>query len=202
MHISEGLLTPSVLAAGAALGAGGLAVGIRKMEVEEVPKVAVLSSAFFVASLIHFRVGMSSVHLVLNGLAGIVLGWTVFPALLVALFLQAILFQFGGMTTLGVNTVTMALPAVVCYYLLGGVLRRTNKTPVVFAAGFGAGILSVILSVFLMAACLLSAGRGFAEVAGGVSVLHLPVAVVDGVITGFAVVFLKKIRPEILQVRP
>ena len=30
-----------------------------------------------------------------------ILGWAAFPAFLVALFLQAVLFQFGGLTTLG-----------------------------------------------------------------------------------------------------
>ena len=35
-------------------------------------------------------------HLVLNGLMGLLLGWLAVPAILVALFLQALLFQFGG----------------------------------------------------------------------------------------------------------
>jgi cobalt/nickel transport system permease protein len=43
----------------------------------------VLSATFFVASLIHVPVGPSSVHLIMSGLAGLVLGWTAFPALFV-----------------------------------------------------------------------------------------------------------------------
>jgi cobalt/nickel transport system permease protein len=80
------------------------------MEHKEVPKVAILSSVFFVASLIHVPLGPSSVHLILNGIMGVLLGWTAFPAILVALALQGVLFQFGGITTLGVNTLNMALP--------------------------------------------------------------------------------------------
>ena len=45
MHISEGILSAPVLITGAALTAGGVAVGLKKMDVDEVPKVAVLSSA-------------------------------------------------------------------------------------------------------------------------------------------------------------
>ena len=53
----------------------------------------------------------SSAHLILNGLLGVVLGWAAFPVIFVALLLQAVLFQFGGFTVLGVNTATMGLGA-------------------------------------------------------------------------------------------
>ncbi|MFC1526937.1 energy-coupling factor ABC transporter permease, partial [Candidatus Latescibacterota bacterium] len=75
MHISEGVLSPPVLAAGAALAAGGLAIGLKRMQPHDVPKVAVLSSAFFVASLIHVPIGPTNAHLVLNGVTGLLLGW-------------------------------------------------------------------------------------------------------------------------------
>ncbi len=122
MHIPEGFLsgTPGgigVLAAGAAVAATGTAIGLRKIDYEQMPRVAMLSAAFFVASLVHVPLGGTSVHLVLNGLVGLILGWAAFPAILIALFLQAVFFGFGGVTTLGLNTVTMALPAVAAYYL-------------------------------------------------------------------------------------
>ena len=85
MHIQEGALSGStegivVLCAGAALAAAGTALGLRKMDYQRVPQVAMLSSAFFVASFIHVPVGPTNVHLVLNGLAGLILGWAAFPA--------------------------------------------------------------------------------------------------------------------------
>ena len=124
MHISEGVLSPAVLAGGAALTAVGTAIGFKKMDYEAIPRVAILAAAFFVATLIHVPVGPVGLHLVLNGLMGLLLGWLAVPAILVALFLQALLFQFGGLTVLGVNTVIMALPAVVCFYLFRPFLRR------------------------------------------------------------------------------
>ena len=133
MHISEGVLSGPVLITGAVLAAGGVAAGLRRMEPDRVPAVALLSSAFFVGSLIHVPVGPVSMHLVLNGLAGLVLGWMAFPALLVGLALQAVLFQFGGLTTLGINTLNMALPAVVVSYLFRP-FRRSASRVVVFAA--------------------------------------------------------------------
>jgi cobalt/nickel transport system permease protein len=47
------------------------------------------------------------------GIVGLRLGWGAFPAILVALTLQTVFFRFGGITTLGVNTVSMAMPAVI-----------------------------------------------------------------------------------------
>src|SRR4030042_6506194 len=103
---------------------------------------AVLSSAFFVASLIRVPIGPSSVHLVLNGLVGVLLGWMAFPSILVALALQALLFQFGGFTSLGVNTFNMAAPAVMAYYLFNFLIRKTNHF-ISMLAGFGAGVIGI-----------------------------------------------------------
>jgi len=74
MHISEGICSPPVLAAGLGLAVAGVAYGLRKIDTESIPRVGVLSSAFFVASLIHVPIGPTSVHLVLNGLMGLLLG--------------------------------------------------------------------------------------------------------------------------------
>ena len=122
MHIHEAVLAGSpegiaVLSIGAAGAAVGTYLGLRKLDYERVPQVALLSAAFFVVSLIHVPLGGTSVHLVLNGLIGLVLGWTAFPALLVALLLQAVMCQHGGLLALGLNTLSMALPGVVAYCL-------------------------------------------------------------------------------------
>ena len=90
MHIYEGVFaaTPHgqlLLLAGAAATAAGTAIGLRKLDYQRMPQAAVLTAAFFVASLIHVPLGATSVHLVLNGLLGLVLGWAAFPAVLVAL---------------------------------------------------------------------------------------------------------------------
>jgi len=199
MHLSEGVLSAPVLVAGASFATGGIALGLKKMDYEKIPEVAVLSSAFFVASLIHVPLGPSSVHLVLNGLVGILLGWMAFPAILVALMLQALLFQFGGFTVLGVNTFNMAAPAVLSYYLFSYLIRRKNHFASV-AAGFFAGVLGVGGGAFLIAVSLVSTGEAFLNVAKLTLLSHLPVMIIEGVITSFCVIFLKKVKPEILEV--
>lgn len=197
MHISEGVLSPAVLAGGAALAAAGTAIGLKKMDYEAIPRVAILSAAFFVATLIHVPVGPVGLHLVLNGLMGLLLGWLAVPAILIALFLQALLFQFGGLTVLGVNTITMALPAVVCFYLFRPFLRRPG--PMANIAAFACGFTAILLSGVLVAAALLFSGQGFLQVAELVLLAHIPVMVIEGFITLFIFLFLKKVRPEMLE---
>ena len=197
MHISEGVLSAPVLAAGAALTVGGVAVGLKKMETSEVPAVALLSSAFFVASLIHVPVGPVSVHLVLTGLTGLLLGWTAFPAILVGLVLQAAFFQFGGLTTLGVNTFNMAFPSVLVYYLFSPLRRSANRT-LVFAGSAICGALAILLSGLLIGLSLVFTGEPFLEVAQLTVAAHVPIMIVEGLLTGFCVLFLLKVKPELL----
>jgi cobalt/nickel transport system permease protein len=197
MHISEGVIAAPVLVAGAAGAVAGCAIGLKRMDMENTPKVAVLSSAFFVASLIHVPIGPTSVHLVLNGLVGILLGWISFPALLVALFLQAILFQFGGITTLGVNTIVMALPAVACYLLYTRFVRSKHST-VAAVAGFMAGVTGILLGGALVALFLIFSGEQFVNVAKLFVLTHFPVMIIEGILTAFIVMFIRKIRPDML----
>ena len=196
MHISEGVLNGPVLAAGAAVALAGTAVGLRKLDLEQVAQAGMMSAAFFVASLIHVPIGPSSVHLILNGIVGLLLGWSAFPAILTALILQAMLFQFGGLTTLGVNTVILAFPAVICYLLFGPFICKSPRVAIPAAFACGAG--SVLLGGLLAGAALMFTGEGFLEVAGLVVVAHLPVMVIEGFVTVFCVSFLKKVKPELL----
>jgi cobalt/nickel transport system permease protein len=199
MHISEGVLSAPVLITGAVLSAAGVAVGLKKMSYDKIPHVAVLSSAFFVASLIHIPVGPSSAHLVLNGLLGILLGWMAFPSILVALSLQALLFQFGGFTTLGINTLVMATPAVISYLFFSPLSRKANFS-IVAVAGFLAGVSGIAFGVLFIAFALISTGESFTNVAKVIAIAHLPIMAIEGVVTAFCLVFLKKVKPEILEV--
>ena len=126
MHISEGVLSAPVLIGGAALAVAGTAIGLKKIDYDRIMTVAILSAAFFVASLVHVPIGPGSAHLLLNGLLGLMLGWAAFPSILVALLLQAVLFQFGGLTVLGLNTFNMAAPAVFCFYVFRPLLEKGN----------------------------------------------------------------------------
>ncbi len=199
MHISEGVLSPTVLLGGAALTTAGVAIGLKRLDYEEIPSMGILSAAFFVASLVHVPIGPVSAHLVLNGLLGLMLGWKAFPAILVGLGLQGLLFQYGGITTLGVNTFNMAFPAVVCFYLFGwGV--RPGATPFVFAlTAFACGSCAIMLSGVFVGFCLYSTGEAFLPAAKLVIAAHLPVMLIEGGLTAACALFLRRVKPELLE---
>lgn len=199
MHISEGVLSPAILIGGAVVTMAGVAIGLKKVDNENIPKMGILSAAFFVASLIHVPVGPSSVHLILNGLLGFILGWKAFPAILVALALQAFLFQFGGITTLGVNTMNMALPAVICYYLFGWSVKSGIKQSLFITAAFASGFCAVLVSSIFVGFSLYLTGEAFLPVAKLIVAAHLPVMIIEGIVTAACILFLKKVKPELLE---
>jgi cobalt/nickel transport system permease protein len=203
-HLPDGVLSAPVLATGAVVSAGLLAVALRRLDEQRLPPAAVLASAFFVASLISVPVGPSRVHLLLNGLMGLVLGWTAVPALLVALLLQLVFFGYGGVIVLGVNLMNMAVPALVVALLLHPVLRSALRRPDAagrrraLAAGAAAGVLGVLLTGAMVALSLAAAGRAFLPAAQLVALTYLPLALVEGVITAVVVAFLVRVEPGLL----
>ncbi|NCO59982.1 MAG: cobalamin biosynthesis protein CbiM [Deltaproteobacteria bacterium CG_4_8_14_3_um_filter_51_11] len=196
MHISEGVLSGPVLLSGAALAVVGTGIGLKRLDYDRIARAGMLSACFFVASLIHVPVGPSSAHLVLNGIVGLILGWGAFPAILVALILQAAFFQFGGLTTLGVNTVIMALPAVIGYIALRPLIRKGGKWSI--AAGFACGFLAVLLSALLVAAALIFTREDFFAVSWMLIAANFPVMVIEGIVTAFCATFFLKVKPELL----
>lgn len=199
MHISEGVLSGPVLAGSAVFAAAGVALGLRRLPDERIALAGLLCAMFFVASLIHVPVGVTSVHLVLNGICGVLLGWSAFPVILVALLLQALLFGFGGLTTLGVNTLVMGVPAVLCGAAFrAGAGRAVPRAAAWRAAALGAG--SIALGIGLMAAALwLSGGATFMPLIAVALAGHLPVMIIEALVTGFLVAAIARTRPALLE---
>ncbi|MBU1344305.1 MAG: cobalt transporter CbiM [Proteobacteria bacterium] len=196
MHISEGVLSGPVLAAGAAIAVAGTAIGLKKIEYDRIVHVAILASAFFVASLIHVNVGPASAHLILNGIVGLLLGFAAFPAILTALVLQSVFFQYGGLTALGVNVVVMAVPAVFSHYLFLPLIGKSST--LTFTAGFLSGLLSILFSSLLLGAALWFTDKNFFETSLVIIMANIPIMIIEGIVTGFCVTFFLKVYPEII----
>ncbi len=196
MHISEGVLSGPVLVSGVVLALSGTGVGLKKIDYDQIVHVAMLASVFFVASLIHVNIGPAGAHLILNGIVGLLLGFAAFPAILTALLLQAVLFQYGGLTALGVNVLIMAIPAVLSHYLFLPFLGKSKQ--ITFIAGFFAGFLSILLSSIFLGLALWFSNENFLEISLTIIVANIPVMLIEGVVTGFCVSFLLKVYPEII----
>jgi cobalt/nickel transport system permease protein len=215
MHIPDGILPASVCLAGYAIAAPFAWYSLRQINrlkdpTEELPKASLLTAAFFIASSINIPVPPSSVHLVLNGLLGSILGYFAFPAILVGLFFQAIMFGHGGLTTLGVDAVMMGVPALVAYHIfrLRHVFRQkfgeklATNVFAFLAGALGLG-LSAVIFFFLVITNIPSGFDAQTERAAvyGLTLAHLPLMLIEGTFTLLLVAFLQRVKPELIERR-
>ncbi|MGC8720306.1 MAG: cobalt transporter CbiM [Thermodesulforhabdaceae bacterium] len=199
MHIADGVLPTSVAVASYVASGAILAVSLKKISHEDYPKIALMSSAFFVASLIHVPLGPSSVHLLLPGVVGVVLGGVSFVAITLGLILQCVIFQFGGITALGANTLMMGIPALMAGWLFHYVSRRSSSLKTLVVTAGISGMLGVVVAGIILAIFLFLSGDVFYNVAKLVLIAHIPVAIIEGIVSAAMVSFLYKVKPEMIR---
>ena len=198
MHLADGVLSTPVIIATYGASIVALAIAAKGIEEEDIPKISLMSATFFAASLISIPVPPTSVHPLLCGLIGIILGKRAALAFFPALLLQALLFKHGGITSLGANTIMLFIPAYISYLLY-------NKLPIkkpLIRAGL-VGVVSVIMTVIILIILLALTDQRFAQ--GDFSVVkiaivgHLPILIGESIITGFAVQFIEKNEPNWIE---
>ena len=196
MHISEGVLSVGVIATSTVVLAPLIINSIRKLHPDDVSKVALLSALFFVVSTIHLPLGVTSVHFMMLGIIGIMLGWHSFTALLIALLLQAMLIGFGGISSLSANTLNTGIGALTGFYLFKLLKDRLPTVVVSFLVGF---IPILVASIGIAVALLFSSGE-FLIVAQTALIAHLPLAVVEGIMMVFLFKTLQKYQIKGLNI--
>ena len=215
MHIPDGIVAPQVSIGGYAIAGGLMWYSLKQIEKQtgkdagknsRIPQASLLTAAFFAASSIHIPIPPTSVHFVLNGLLGAVLGWYAFPAIAIGLFFQAVMFQHGGLSTLGVNLLLMGTPA-----LLAGVLFHSRFLLALKGRfwtglfGFLSGSMALALSATIFFSTILmtlpaNIDRQTEQAALlGLLVAHIPLAILEGVFTTMIVVFLQRVKPELIE---
>lgn len=201
MHISDGVLPTTVTAVSLAASGGLFIWSLRGIKDRDIPKAALMTTTVFVAALIHIPLGPTSVHLLLSGLAGILLGRGAFASITIALLLQSLLFQFGGLTAIGANSLIMALPALVAGWAFHLILRLKSRrlSPLLPSlAGGAAAFAANLLAALLLALFLWISGEQFHEVALLAFSSQIPVAAIETLLTGFMAGFIMKVKPELL----
>jgi len=190
MHIADGILSTEIAVAADAVSVGALYVFGKRARTEEIPKMGIMAAALFVASLIHFPVAGTSVHLGLFGLAGILLGFRAIPVVFTALLFQALLFQHGGLLVLGVNVINMSAGAVVAYFLW-----RIRVVPEGLRS-FVCGFMGIMVPALLMALEfeLSGYGRGIYYLMS----LYAVAGGIEGILTLIMVGFFRKVDPQIM----
>ncbi len=197
MHISDGVLPTAVSVGGYLISGLLVAWSVRRTRGDDLPKIAVVSAAFFVASLIHVPFGPTSVHLLIPGLVGALLGPSAFLAIGLGLVLQCLLFQFGGLTAIGANLLMMGLPALLAGWVFYHFKGRKRRQRILVGALCGGG--ATALSAVLLALLLVSGGEDFWGVAKLALAAHVPVVLIEAAVSAMIVSFLIKVKPEMLD---
>ncbi|MGI8846329.1 MAG: energy-coupling factor ABC transporter permease [Thermoleophilaceae bacterium] len=209
MHVPDGFLTGEAAAAGWVAGGAGLAYCLHRTRAERRERdlpVAGLAAAFFLvgdAPVFPVTVGTQG-HLLGGMLACALLGpWLGAVTIAVVSAIQALALGDGGITTLGLGIVNLALvPAFLGYPLLLA-LRRIRPTPGGLAVAAG---VCAWLSV-VVAACLFSAEFAFGHqvaidpgrVTAGVVGAYALIGILEGVLTALILRALLGVRPDLVR---
>src|SRR3972149_10260797 len=142
LAVSLGLWLFSILAAGYAVKRVS-----HDLDERQVPLMGVLAAAIFAGQMLNFVVaGGTSGHLMGAALAVILLGpWAAILVMTTVVAVQALIFQDGGLLSLGANLFNMAIVGVAVSYMAYRTLKQLS-------AGrrwglFGAGFLAAWVSV-------------------------------------------------------
>jgi cobalt/nickel transport system permease protein len=213
VHIPDGFVSPAVTVAGAAVAVAGLGVCVRRARLDVTERqlpLAGLAAAFFLvlgAPIIPVAVGTEG-HLLGGTLAVALLGPWLGPVVItVVTVVQALFLGDGGLSTLGVNVVNLALvPAAVGYPVLLGLRQLLPRGPTgtAVAAGIAAAVSVLTAAVLFSAEYAVGgvAGIPFHTVAVSIVGVYALVAVLEGLVTALVVRGLLAVRADLVQVAP
>jgi len=207
VHIPDGMVPGAVSVTGYALTGAAMWFSLKKINQKknprkEIPKVSLLTAAFFIATFILLPIPPASVHPLLVGIIGAILGYYAFPSITIALIFQAALFQHGGITTLGVNAFIFGSSALLSYYLYL-VLKKVFRSQIII--GFLTGITGVAVTVFFFYIMLVSFIPANLDVQMeqkaimALVIAHVPLMVLEGLFTALLFRYLQKVKPELLE---
>lgn len=211
MHMADALLSPVV---GGAMWAGTLGTIIycakklkEKMDEKMIPLMGVLGAFIFAGQMINFTIPGtgSSGHIGGGILLAILLGpYAAFLVISSVLIIQALFFADGGLLALGANIWNLGIyPCFLGYPLIYRMLVRGAKSAkkimlaslISVVAGLQLGAFSVILETKLSGITELP----FSAFVALMQPIHLAIGLVEGFITAGIVIYVRNIRPDIVE---
>ncbi len=202
MHVPDGFLSPTVALAadaGALVALGGAALATRRgarrgaaRQAPLAPTAAPVVGAFvFAAQMLNMHVaGGTSGHLVGAVLACLLLGPAVgFLTIAAVLAVQALAFADGGLLALGVNVLVMGGIGALAASLA---LCAEGRLRPLAAAGAAAGAL---LTGAVAVGALLQLSGTSPDAIGAMAETHVPIALIEGAVTGLVVALVAATAP-------
>ncbi len=201
MHIPDGYLSLPVILVCWLVAVAVLAVAVRRtartLGERQVPMMSVMAAFIFAAQMLNFTVaGGTSGHLIGGALAAMLLGpWAAILVMTTVVGLQAVVFQDGGLLTMGANLLNMAIVAPLIGYGTWRIVRKVSagKRWGLLVGGFAAGWLSVECAAVLCAMQLALSGTSpLSIVLPAMGFVHALIGLGEGVITAAAYLFLER----------
>ena len=215
MHLAEGVLPLGQALLWSAVAAPVLAWSLRGERhpsgeqaelAEQTTLVAGATSLLFAVTLLPLPVPVvgATSHICLTPLLAILIGLRriVWPTFFV-LLLQALFFAHGGLTTLGINLLTLGVVGPLVALAVAGVGRRVGMPPL---AVIGIACATADLAVYVVDAAALAAGlaasippaRTFTAVVLGFAPIQVPLAMLEAAISIGLVRLLARRRADLL----
>jgi cobalt/nickel transport system permease protein len=214
MHMSDALVSPAVGATMWAATAGLTVLASRRVERagddRRVPLMGVLGAFVFAAQMVNFSIPAtgSSGHLGGGLILAVLLGpAAAFLVMASVLAVQALFFADGGLLALGCNIVNLGVPTCfVAYPLIWRPLAgpQPGRGRLV-AASLLAGVVGLQLGA--LGVVLETAASGISTLPPGAFAalmlpIHLPIGLVEGLVTAAVVLAISRVRPELVAASP
>ena len=211
MHMADALVSPAVGGIMLAASAGAIAYSAYKckddLDEKKIPLMGVMGAVIFAGQMINFTIPGtgSSGHIGGGILLAALLGpFPAFLTLTAVLLIQALFFADGGLLALGANIWNLGFYA--CLLVYPFVFKPIVKKALTPTRISVASVVSVILALTLGAISVVvqTLASGITELPmatfmGMMVPIHLAIGLVEGIVTGGILVFIYKMRPELLE---
>lgn len=212
MHIRDGILSPEVCAMTGLLSIAAVGFSLRKLRADledrAVPLTGMLAAVIFAGQMVNFPlIGLPvSGHLLGGVLAAVVLGpWAGCLAIALVLIVQAVLFNDGGLLSLGANILNMGVVGAWGGFAIYASVRRWlgNRASAVVPAAVVASWVTVLAaaSLFCVEFGCSTASNQF-SVRGIFTLMvlyHALIGIGEALITGSVLGFVLSRRPDLIS---
>lgn len=204
MHIPDGFLTLPALISTNIASAAILYPSIKKLNKElsmkRIPIMGISAAFVFTSQMLSFPIfGGTSVHIsgavLIAALLGPLSGMIITSS---AIILQSLLFQHGGILTLGANIFNIAIVQSMLGYLIFKIFPAKKKIIAVAVAAFFTKIIASAFCAFeLIVSNVIPLKSGLV----GMLSSHSFVGIIEGVILASVFSVIIRLRPDLLEVK-
>ncbi|MFC1538936.1 energy-coupling factor ABC transporter permease [Candidatus Latescibacterota bacterium] len=205
MHIPSGFLEPHVWIPMTGISAAGVGYALKKsgdfVDERKTPVMGVMAAFIFAAQMVNFPVfSGTSGHLMGAALATAILGmWPAIVVMTSVVLVQALLFQDGGLDTLGANVFNMCILGCILSGLITAAGAKIGKKAFYPSVALASWISVVSASAVCAVQLSLSGTSPIQVVLPAMVVVHAVIGAFEAFITIVSIKFILSVNHTIIQ---